>query len=165
MNWVGIVLYTLIGVSGFLYGLYSDRINFTMMEKLPGILSNRKVLFFGGLLVVLLGFGCAYAIGDHHAVITLIGGWIILLGSAPWFDRRIMRKSFAPPERRVIRNTMFAGLFITILSTGLLYFPPALSPGTFFIGLAITVLAGRLWWKQDVEFEYQHMVHSKRDYS
>jgi len=33
------------------------------------------------------------------------------------------------------------------------------------MGIAIIVLAGRLWWNQDLEAQHRTMVFSKRDYS
>ncbi len=165
MEWFGVFLYTLIGLFCFFYAFYSDRFHFQVNEHLPGILGERKVLFMFGLLIVLAGFGSAYILESHHALITLVGGWIMVLGSSTWFDRRIVRKSFALEERRVIRTTIFTGFFIVVLATGLFYFPPRFSPAGVLVGLSVMVLAGRLWWNQDPEFDYQTMVFSKRDYS
>jgi len=65
----------------------------------------------------------------------------------------------------VIRMTIYAGALVMLLSTGLFYLPPIFSPGTFLMGVAILLLSGRLWWYQDLEFQHQSMVFSKRDYS
>ncbi|MFB3787798.1 MAG: hypothetical protein ACE15F_15675 [bacterium] len=159
------IIFSVIGLTGVVYALKSHEVNFTLTDHLGGVLQNRKVLFFIGLLIVFLGFGLAYAIREHHGFITLAGAWLMLTGSAPWFNKRIVRKFFDPAEWRVIRTTIYAGLLLTLLSTGFFFFPPMFSPGTFLMGIAITILAGRLWWNQDIEAQHRTMVFSKRDYS
>ncbi|MEW6238361.1 MAG: hypothetical protein AB1656_23495 [Candidatus Omnitrophota bacterium] len=151
MIWIWLAIYTLIGIAAMIYAFYSDRVKFTLADHLPEVLANRKMLFTAGLAIVLIGFGAAYALGVHHALITLFGGWIMLLGSAPWFNQRIVRRLFAPPERRIIRTTIFTGFVIAVLSSGRFYFPPQCSPSAFLLGLAIMILAGRLWWNGDTE--------------
>src|SRR5690606_20293765 len=100
----------------------------------------RKIIFTIGLAIVILGLLCAPFLGIHHNIITILGCWMMLLGSAPWFNRRIVRKHFHPDERRVIRTTLLAGLFIAligIISIILSFFMPAYtSLGTFFMGIA-----------------------------
>jgi len=151
MIWIWLAIYTLIGLTAAIYAFYSDRVKFTLADHLPGVLANRKMLFTIGLFIVLFSFAAAYLLGVHHALITLFGGWVMLLGSAPWFNQRIVRRTFAPPERRIIRTTIFAGLIIAVLSSGRFYFPPQSSPSAFLVGLAIMILAGRLWWNGDTE--------------
>jgi len=159
------ILFSIMGLAGVLYALKSHDVKFTLTDHLWGFLQNRKALFFIGLAIVFLGFALAYVIREHHGFITLIGSWLMLAGSAPWFNKRIVRRFFDPAEWRVIRTTIYAGLLLTLLSTGFFYFPPLFSPGTFLMGIAITILAGRLWWNQDIEAQNRTMVFSKRDYS
>ncbi|RJP26827.1 MAG: hypothetical protein C4527_14485 [Candidatus Omnitrophota bacterium] len=158
-------VYTLIGLAGVVYAYHSHRVRFSLPDLLPGILGNRKIIFSIGLGVVLAGFVLDSFIGIHHQIITLAGGWFMLLGSAPWFNRRIVRRLFDPVEWRIIRITMYAGFGLTIVSSGWLWLPSHFSGGTFLIGIAHMVLAGRLWWNQDLSANNSHMVFSKRDYS
>lgn len=162
MEWI---LFVLLGLTGVVYALRSYNMKFTLTDHLPGPLGNRKIVFLLGFAIVLLGFFLAYWIGIHHGFLSLLGGWLMLAGSAPWFNKRIVRKFFDPKEWRVIRTTLFAGIFLTLLSTGFFYLPPQFSPGAFLMGIAIVILSGRLWWNQDMEAHYRVMSHSKRDYS
>ena len=159
------ILYVLFGLSGVVYATKSYDFKFTITDYLPGPLGNRKILFLVGFAIVFAGFALSYLIGDHHGFISLAGGWIMLVGSAPWFNKRIVRKFFDPKEWKVIRTTIYAGVLLTVLSTGLFYFPAQFSPGAFLLGIALTILSGRLWWNQDLEAQYRVMSHSKRDYS
>ncbi|MBN2326269.1 MAG: hypothetical protein JXR73_03875 [Candidatus Omnitrophica bacterium] len=158
-------LFVILGLAGVIYAVKSYNFKFTLTDHLPGPLSNRKIVFLIGFAVVLVGFALSYVMGGHHEFISIAGGWIMLAGSAPWFNKRIVRKFFDPKEWRVIRTTIYAGVILTVLSTGFLYFPPRFAPGTFLLGIAITILSGRLWWNQDLEAHYRVMSHSKRDYS
>lgn len=159
------ILFTILGLLGVIYAIRSYDIKFNILNYLPGVLAKQKIVFIIGFSVVMLGFLTSYWIGDHHGFITLIGSWVMLLGSTPWFNRRVVRRSFDHGEWKVIRSTIYAGVLMTVLSTGLLFFPPIFSPGTFLMGISITILAGRLWWYQDLEAPYRTMVFSKRDYS
>ncbi len=159
------ILYLLIGFAGIIFAYYSHRIHFSLPDRLPSKIGKRKIIFTIGFGIILLGFVSDYVIGAHHQAITLLGGWLMLLGSTPWFNRRIVRRLFDPVEMRIIRITLFTSLFLVILSTGLFFLPPHFSAGTLLIGIANMILAGRLWWNQDVTGDTGHMVFSKRDYS
>jgi hypothetical protein len=159
------ILFTILGLVGVVYAVKSYDMKLNITKYLPGKLSNQKILFIIGFAIVMVGFALSYLIGSHHGFITLTGTWIMLLGSAPWFNRRVVRKSFDPGEWKVIRSTIYAGILLVLLSTGLFYFPPVFSPGTFLMGISIAILAGRLWWHHDLEAPNRTMVFSKRDYS
>ncbi|MBI1390215.1 MAG: hypothetical protein GC154_17380 [bacterium] len=165
MHMIATALSIVIGLAGVVYALNSERFRFNILDVLPGPLGERKVVFLLGIIIILAGFGAAWVIGAWHGLIGVAGGWIVLLGSVEWFNLRIMRKLFAPVEHKVIRTTMFAGLFVALLSTGFFYFPPMFSPGGFLAGVSIVILAGRLWWNEDLSAQYNVMRHSKRDYS
>lgn len=162
---IELICCTILGLAGIVYAYHSYHLKFAATDYLPERLRDRKVIFVAGFALVLLGFLTAYRIGEHHGFISLVGGWIMLLGSTPWFDKRICRKFFAPEELRVIRVTLFAGLLIAALSTGFLKFPPVFSPGAFLMGISLMLLAGRLWWNQDPSLQNQIMQQSKRNYS
>ncbi len=153
-----------IGLIAVAYAFHSDRIRYNILDHLPGPLGERKVVFAIGFAIVLAGFGLAYAAAPFHEFACLIGGWLMLLGSAEWFNLRIVRKLFAPVETKVIRITMFSGIILAILSTGWLLFPPAFSPGGFLMGVSVTIMAGRLWWNEDLGYLTHTAKHSKRDY-
>jgi hypothetical protein len=157
------ILFFLLGFIGIVYAFKSDQLRFSLTDHLPGPLANRKILFVLGFAIVVAGFASAYVIGSHHGFIALFGSWIMLVGSAPWFNKRCVRKFFDPAEWKVIRTTIYAGIVISLLSTGFFYLPPVFSPGPFLIGIAIIILSGRLWWKQDIEDQYRVMQHSKRN--
>ncbi len=159
------IFFVLVGMAGVVYALKSYDFKFTLTDYLPPPLDNRKILFLFGFTIVILSFALSYWIGDHHGWIGLAGSWLMLAGSSPWFNKRIVRKFFDPKEWRVIRTTIYSGVVLTILSTGFLFFPPRFSPGVFLMGIAITLLSGRLWWNQDMDAQYRVMSHSKRDYS
>lgn len=159
------IVFTVLGLGGIVYAYNSYLIKFTATDYLPQGLRDRKIVFMAGLAAVLAGFASSYFIGIHHGFISVAGGWIMLLGSTPWFDRRIVRKFFSPEEMRVIRLTMFTGFLIALFSTGYLMFPPMFSPGTFLMGISLLLLAGRLWWNQDPTLQHQIMQQSKRNYS
>lgn len=161
-----LTVYGLLGLAGVAYALNSHNIKFTLTDHMPGVLNERKTLFAFGFLLILLGLALAFLIGIRHNILTLIGAWLMLLGSAPWFNRRIVRKSFDRDEMKVIRVTILTGLAIVLLSLVSFFLPSYFfSPGTFFMGLAIVVLAGRLWWNMDPALADHVMVQSKRNYS
>jgi len=168
-NLIELIVYGLIGLAALGYAINSNNIKFCRAEHLPEPFNKRKVIFLIGFVIVIVGFLSAYLIGVHHNIITLIGGWFMLLGSTRWFQRRDVRIFFVRDEWRVIRQTIFAGLIIMVLSigvsTGFFVIQSHLSIGTFFVGLAIAYLGGRLWWNQDEAATHQVMVQSKRDYS
>lgn len=165
MQTVEWLLYVLLGLAGVAYAVKSHDFKFTLTDHLPGPFSHRKVVFLIGFALVLAGFALAYPMGQHHGFISVTGGWLMLAGSAPWFNKRIARKFFDPKEWRVIRTTIYSGVLLVILSTGFFYLPPTFSPGAFLLGIAITLLSGRLWWNQDAEAHYRVLSHGKRDYS
>lgn len=158
------VLFTLLGLAGVVYAYISHEFKSSVTDSLPETLRESKVLFAIGFALILAGYASAYAIGPRHGYVTIIGGWIMLVGSAPWFNKRICRKFFAPEELKVIRVTLFSGLIIVIFSTGALYVPPMFSPGTFLMGVSLALLSGRLWWNQDPSLQNQIMQQSKRNY-
>ncbi|MDP8243142.1 MAG: hypothetical protein P9L94_03605 [Candidatus Hinthialibacter antarcticus] len=158
------VCVTVIGLIAVIYAFNSERFRFNILNHLPGPLGERKVVFIIGFAIMLLSFGLAYIIGPLHGLVGVLGGWLMLLGSVEWFNLRIVRKLFAPVENKVIRITMFSGAIITILSTGFLFFPPAFSPGGFLMGVSVTILAGRLWWNEDLGYLSHTAKQSKRDY-
>ncbi len=168
-NLIELVVYGLIGLAALGYAINSNNIKFCLTEHLPDPFSKRKVVFLIGFAIVIVGLLSAYLIGVHHNVITLIGGWFMLLGSTRWYQRRAVRVFFVRDEWRVIRQTIFSGLIIMLLSigvsTGFFLLQPHLSVGTFFVGFAVAFLGGRLWWNQDEAVTQQVMVQSKRDYS
>jgi hypothetical protein len=159
------VLYGIIGLAGVVYALNSHRVHFVLADHLPKPFDNRKVVFLAGMALALLGLGSSFLIGIHHNLITLPALWIVLLGSTPWFNKRAVRKFFSPEEMSIIRRTMLAGFIMVVLSTLLVFLSPGFSSGTFFMGLSVLTLAGRLWWNMDLAFESHVMVQSKRDYS
>ncbi len=165
METLEFILFTLLGLCGVVYAYISHEFKSNITDGLPESFRESKVLFAIGFVVLLIGFGLSFVIGTHHGFITIIGGWIMLAGSAPWFNKRICRKFFAPEELKVIRITLLAGLLIAIFSTGMLMFPPIFSPGAFLMGVSLVLLSGRLWWNQDPSLQNQIMQHSKRDYS
>lgn len=158
------ILFTVLGLAGVVYAYISHEFNSSPTDSLPPALRENKVLFSIGFVLVLMGYGAAFVVGPHHGFITIVGGWIMLIGSTPWFNKRICRKFFAPEELKVIRITLFAGLLITFFSTGVLYVPPMFSPGTFLMGVSLVLLSGRLWWNQDPSLQNQIMQQSKRNY-
>ena len=145
------LLYTILGGLGVLYAVYSHQFKFCLADYLPEFLGKRKVLFIIGFAIVLAGLALERIIGAYHGIITLIGGWVMLLGAARWFNQRIVRTCFSPDELRIIRTTIHAGAALILFSTGFFYLPSTFSPATFLMGAAITVLAGRLWWNLDIE--------------
>lgn len=155
---------TVIGLVAVIYAFNSERFRFNILNHLPGLLGERKVVFIIGFAIVLVSFGLAYVIAPFHELIGVAGGWLMLLGSVEWFNLRIVRKLFAPVETKVIRITMFSGVIIACLSTGMLFFPPAFSPGGFLMGVSVAILAGRLWWNEDLGYLSHTAKHSKRDY-
>lgn len=161
---INIVL-VILGLAAVVFAFNSDRFRFNILNHMPGPLKERKVMFVIGLAIILGGFVASYWIGPFHGFIGVFGGWLMLLGSAEWFNLRVVRKLFAPVEHKVIRITLYTGLFIAILSTGLLSFPPMFSPGVFLLGLSLMIMGGRLWWNEDIGYEHHTMKHSKRDYS
>ncbi len=165
MKYVELILFTIIGAAGVVYAFNSHRFEFSLPDHLPGKLGKRKIIFVLGVFIILVGFVLDYVIGSLHQIITLAGGWFMLLGSAPWFNRRIVRRLFDPIEMRIIRITIHTGLLLAVMSTGFFWLPPHFSPGTFLIAIAHVILGGRLWWNMDVTNEESHMVFSKRDYS
>ena len=165
MQTMEFILFTLLGLAGIVYAYISHEFKYSVTDSLPEKLRETKVLFTIGLVTVLAGFVSAYMIGSHHGFITIAGGWIMLAGSTPWFNKRICRKFFAPEELKVIRITLFTGIILAVLSTGFVKFPPEFSPGTFLIGISLALLGGRLWWNQDPSLQNQIMQQSKRDYS
>lgn len=165
MDVAAIIIISLIGFAGLVFAFIYEHCNITFLQKLPSPLQNRRNVFFGGLLLIFLSFVLAYWIAPYHGILGAFGGWVMLLGSAEWFNLRIERKLFAAVELKIIRNTMLIGVAIALLSTGLFYFPAHFSPGTFLLGIAIMTMPGRLWWKEDLNYEAMTMKHSKRDYS
>lgn len=162
MEWI---LFLVLGLLGVVYAVKAHDIKFSLTNRLPAPFNNRKVLFSIGFAIVLIGFAVAYPLGVHHGFLSVAGGWIMLAGSAPWFNKRAARKFFDPKEWRVIRVTIYSGVALSLLSTGFFYFPPRFSPGAFLLGIAVALLGGRLWWNQDMEAHYRVLSHSKRDYS
>lgn len=156
---------TLFGLGGLLYAFLFERVSFNLLNSLPSPINQRKAVFLGGAMLILLSFALSYWIAPYHGFIGAVGGWIMLLGSSQWFTLRIERKVFATVEIRIIRKTMFTGLVIAVLSSGFLMFPNRLSLATLFLGFALMSMAGRLWWKEDSNYDTMVMSHSKRDYS
>lgn len=159
------IFYTLIGLFGIGFAVRFEGIAFSLSDYLPGKLGERKTAFFVGFAILLVGFAAAFFLGNHHGLISLLGGWLMLLGGAPWFRERALRKLFDPVEMRVIRATLLFGLVISLLSTGWLYFPPCFSPGTLLMGISVMIPPLRLWWNQDLSRMNRTMIFSKRDYS
>lgn len=154
-----------LGLPGLIYAFLFERVRMNILESLPTPFNNRRVVFALGLVVVLVSYGLAFLIGVFHGFIALLGGWIMLLSSAPWFTLRIERKLFASVEMKVIRQTMIIGILIILAGFLLIPLRGEFSPGGLMAGLAIALLAGRLWWREDLTYETMTMSHSKRDYS
>ncbi|MDX9755349.1 MAG: hypothetical protein RBU29_15390 [bacterium] len=148
-----LLMYTLLGLGGVIYALQAYRLQGNPLRCFPGPLRERKLAFAAGFLVMLIGFGLSWRFDQHFELISLFGAWGMLLGGAQWFNQRHLRRAFAPSEWKIIRITLFSGLLVMALSTGLFYFPRAFAPGTMLIGLALILVPGRLWWRSSPDVQ------------
>lgn len=146
MEWIEPMVYIVLGIVGIFYAYGSYRWNFNPLKAFPGALRERKLAFGAGFLVMMAGFALSWVIGRHHELISLFGAWGMLLGASYWFNQRRFRREFAEKEWKIIRITLTSGVLVSLLSTGLFYYPKMFSPGTFLIGIALLFLSGRLWW-------------------
>lgn len=136
----------ILGLGGIFYAYQCPRLPVNPLDYFPGRLKERKLAFAVGLVIVITGFAASWFIGKHAELISLTGTWVMLLGSSYWFHQRTLRRVFAPSEWKIIRITLFSGLIICLFSTGIPGIPARLFPGTVFMGIALILLSGRLWW-------------------
>ena len=142
-------IYAILGLGGIFYAYQCYHWPVNPLDYFPGRLKERKLAFAAGFAIVICGFIASWFIGKHSQLISLTGTWFMLLGSSFWFHQRCLRRAFAPSEWKIIRITLFSGFGISVFSTGIFWLPCKLSLGTVFMGIALMLLAGRLWWLSD----------------